>query len=315
MKFKLEVLMIPLLFSALVDTVVVDPDFETIRVHEWGVVQLDDSYLTATGAEWCFLDENGEFQSGELMMVDAPVVWFHGPDFTGSFTVDVLDGDVTLLYPRPMDVDVTAASISDIDQPGDVIRWTDLSFRNEVDMVDRISSIVDSEIENFKWALPFWREVPALTISRESDGWSDNFLYYECSVAQLPPYLGKLDEEGCIARYYGPALLFSFEDGELLAQRAEVTDQFNVSTGYLTEDQIQETLCQWAASNLKSSEIAALWNTWEPPIRGRCSLYGQHVLVFPLADHVVESISRLNLVTDQGFFVEYHRLFLGMTSI
>ena len=307
--------MIPLLFSVLVDTVVVDPDFESVRVHEWGVVQLDNSYLTATGAEWCFLDENGEFQSGELLIVDAPVVWFHGPDFTGSFTVDIVDGEATLRYPRPLDVIVTSASSPDMALTSEVVQWTDLSFRNEVDAVDRISSLVDSEIENFEWALPFWRDVPALTITREADGWSDNFLYYECSVAQLPPNLGKPEEEGCIAGYYGPALLFSFENDELLAQRANVSDQFDVSGGYLTDDQIRETLCHWAGSNLKTEEIAALWSTWEPPIRGRCSFYGQHVLIFPLADHVVESISRLNLVTDQGIFVEYHRLFLGMTSI
>ena len=307
--------MLLLLFSVLVDTVLIEPDFETVSVHEWGVVQLDDTFLKATGAEWCFPDENGEFQSGELMVVDAPVVWFHGPDFTGSFTVDILDGEVTVHYPRQMDTIITSASISNSGQTGEIVRWTDLSFRNAADEIDGVIAPIDSEIENFGWALPFWRDVPSLTIERELDGWSDNFLYYECTVAKLPPSLGNKDGEGCIAGYCGPALLFTFDDGRLLAQHADVSDRLDVSGGYLTDDQIQETLCQWAGNNLKTQEIASLWNTWEPPVRGKCSLYGQRVLLFPLADHVVESISRLNLVTDQGFFVEYHRLFLGLGSI
>ena len=44
-------------------------------------------------------------------------------------------------------------------------------------------------------------------------------------------------------------------------------------------------------------------------------MYGEMVLLYPLPDDVVNSISRLKLETDQDFYVEYHRLFLGLTAI
>jgi hypothetical protein len=309
--------MIPLFFSMLVDTVAVNFDYHTVRVHEWGVIQMDYGYQEAVGAEWCFPDENGVFQNGELMVVDAPVVWFHGPEFTGTFTVEVMSGTLTARYPEP-DVIEQSHSLLQPGVPSERAVWEDLVFTNPApadreSAVDKFSDM-PCQLENFSWAAPWWREVPALTVTRESDGWSDQFIYYECTTGDLP----QSDEAltGSWANTYrGPALVFAWHDDELVAQPAEVGDMLDVKGGYLSVSRIEDTLCQWAGSNLKSEEIEALWLTWEPVLRGRCQMYGERVLLFPLSDKVVESISRLELNNDQGYFVEYHRLFLGLTAI
>ncbi len=309
--------MIPLFFSVLVDTVVIDLDYETVRVHEWGVVQMDYGYQEAVGAEWCFPDDHGIFQSGELMVVDAPVVWFHGPEFTGTFTVEVMNGLLTSRYPEP-DIIEQSHSLLQPGVPAERAIWEDLVF-TELPLADR--ELADDKfsdmpcgMENFSWAAPWWRQVPALTVTRESDGWSDQFIYYECTIEALS-VTDETVRRNWTDTYRGPALVFAWRDDELVAKRAEVGNAVDIPGGYLSVDQIEETLCQWAASNLKSEELEALWLTWEPVIRGRCEMYGETVLLFPFSDEVVESISRLHLETDQGFFVEYHRLFLGLTSI
>lgn len=309
--------MIPLLFSLVVDTVIVNPDFETVRVHEWGVIQMDYGFQEAVGAEWCYPDDHGVFHSGELMVVDAPVVWFHGPAFTGTFTVEIMNGSLTTRYPEPDHIEYMFVP-QRIDVPGEWAVWEDLTFTapTPADGLLADDKIADArcEMESFGWAVPWWRQVPSLTITRESDGWSDQFIYYECTTGYLP-----VNDEAVYRNwtdsYRGPALIFAWDENELVSKRAEIGDTIDIPGVYISVEQIEETLCGWAGNNLKSEEIEALWLTWEPVIRGRCSMYGEKVLLFPLPDDVVNSISRLILETDQGFSVEYYRLFLGLTAI
>ena len=310
--------MIPLFFSLLVDTVLVNPDFETVRVHEWGVIQMDYSYLEAVGAEWCYPDDHGVFHSGELMVVDAPVVWFHGPEFTGKFTVEILNGSMTTRYPEPDHIEQIHSPLWTV-LPLERVVWEDLTFTAPAPpdglRADDKRSDTRWDMESFGWAVPWWRLVPSLTITRESDGWSDQFIYYECTTGNRP----LSDEAFCRDQgantYQGPALVFAWNGDELVFKHADVGDAIETSGGYISVDQIEEILCRWAGNNLKSEEIEALWLTWEPVIRGRCSMYGEMVLLYPLSDDVVDSISRLVLETDQGFSVEYYRLFLGLTAI
>lgn len=310
--------MIPLFFSLLVDTIIVNPNFETVRVHEWGVIQMDYGFQEAVGAEWCYPDDHGVFHSGELMVVDAPVVWFHGPGFTGTFTVEIMNGSLTTRYPEPDHIEQRHSPLRTA-LPLERVVWEDLTFTSPTPADglradDKISDM-HCEMENFGWAVPWWRQVPSLTITRESDDWSDQFIYYECTTGNRP----LSDEAFCRDRgassYKGPALVFTWDDGELVSKRAEVGDSIGIPGCYISFDQIKETLCMWAGNNFKSEEIEALWLTWEPVIRGRCEMYGEMVLLYPLSDDVVDSISRLILETDQGYFVEYHRLFLGLTAI
>ncbi len=81
--------MIPFFFFAVTDTVAIDIDFETVYVHEWGVVEVDMGFPTAGGAKWGYLDDQGTLEPYTGYGVEAPVVWFHGAQCTGTFTVRV----------------------------------------------------------------------------------------------------------------------------------------------------------------------------------------------------------------------------------
>jgi hypothetical protein len=320
-----EVEMIPLMLSLLVDTVAVDPYYDTVRDHEWGVIQMDYGFYEAVGAEWCYPDENGNYRYGEMMIVDAPVVWFHGPGFSGSFAVDVMKGSFTTVYPEP-DVIEQIPPVLESLLPTERATWSGLEFtRSGLDderVVDRISSM-GCEMENFAWAAPWWREVPSLAVSRESDGWSDRFIYYECTTASLHPdgeaIRGNISD---ICR--GPGLLFSYSQAEctFMVEKVMIEDVLANPRSYpqgnddwQVTDIVTAELCRWAESNMKSEELEALWKTWKPVILDRCDMFDENILLFPLTDEVVESISRLTLTTDEGFFVEYHRLFLGLIAL
>jgi hypothetical protein len=325
--------MIPLFFCALVDTVAVTHDLQTVRVHEWGVVQLDYGPREAVGAEWCYPDDHGIFQYGGMMMVDAPVVWFHGPDFTGTFTVDIWTGNLTVRYPEPDRIEEQPALLGGL-FPSERVVWEGLVGRNDRPLDDRFSadriSSTGCDPESFRWAVPWWREVPSLTVSRESDRWSDRFIYYECTteafsvVDDLPVQDETMPCSAWQGTYSGPALVFAWdtEDGGLLVESIDVEmPDPDIHSADLSEfvpvdpDRMAQILCMWARSNFKSEEMTALWRTWEPVIRTRCGMFGERIMLFPLPGETVESISTLHLETDQGYFVEYHRLFLGLTGI
>jgi hypothetical protein len=78
---------------------------------------------------------------------------------------------------------------------------------------------------------------------------------------------------------------------------------------------VLEKLCDWGGGNLKSQEIEALWNTWEPFFRARP--LGERWLLFPLPPATVEQISTVNLSLEAPGFgrVEYHRMFLGLVRL
>ncbi len=66
--------MIPLFFTVLVDTVVAPESYQTVHVHEWGVVRFDDDGTEAMGTPW-----SGDYgYPYNDYCVHAPVVWFHG---------------------------------------------------------------------------------------------------------------------------------------------------------------------------------------------------------------------------------------------
>ena len=93
--------MIFLILLALSGSPVTATSEETVFVHEWGVVSIDEVIPMAQGAQQGYLDEQGMLLPCYPMMVDAPVIWFHGPEFNGTLTVEVQNGYFSLLIPNP----------------------------------------------------------------------------------------------------------------------------------------------------------------------------------------------------------------------
>ena len=285
----------------------------TVFVHEWGVVLIDEVLPMACGAERGYLEENGTLQPYYSMAVDAPVIWFHGPEFTGTLTVEVQNGFFSLLIPLPAPSSISDESIPVFqDEENYFAVWEDLSFTNELSIpgdrpTDKLG--VDSAEEGFQWAMPFWREVPALMVSYDPASHVDRFIYYECSASNL------FEEQEPSDSYQHGSLLFHEEEGELAADLVIAPlDRIRIELG-VSDDGILDVLADWGGNEFLNKEIEALWKTWKPSLLTRCILYGETVVLFPLTDEQVESISTIDLQTDQNYRVEYSRLFLALGSI
>ncbi len=307
--------MIFMILILLAGSEVTEREYETVFVHEWGVVLIDEVIPTARGAERGYLEGNGMLQPYYSMIVDAPVIWFHGPEFTGTLTVEVKNGYFSLLIPLPVAISTCNDGIPIVrDEENYLAVWEDLSFTDEVSMpsdrpVDRRGVFDESSEEGFRWAMPFWRRVPALTVEYEPASYTDRFIYYECSASNL------FEEHNPFGSYEGSSIAFHEEDGELMADLLIAPGNrisFELS---LSDEGILDILSDWGDNEFLDEEIKALWNTWKPSISTRCIMNGETIILFPLTDEQIESISTLNLETDQGFNVKYSRLFLAMGSL
>jgi len=280
---------------------------DIILVHEWGVVLTDEVVLEALGAERGFLEEDGTLQPYSMMLVDAPVIWFHGPPFSGSLTVTVQNGYFTLLIPNP-------AAVSFCDEPSPVFSegenyvavWEDLVFTDDESMPADRRGVSDSEA-GFEWAMPFWREVPALTVRYDPLSFTDRFVYYECSASNL------FDSNEPLENIEGSFLMFYGKDGELTADL--MIDRGITVESALSRDGILEIFAGWGNDEFLEEEIEALWQTWKPSLLSRCVIYGEKVIVFPLTGEQVESISTIELETELHHNVVYSRLFLAIGSM
>lgn len=304
--------MIMMILLALAGSDITEASNETVFVHEWGVVLIDEVLPVAIGAERGFLEENGMLQPFYSMIVDAPVLWFHGPEFTGTLTVEVQNGYFSLLIPTPSAISTCDETIPVFrDEENYLAVWDDLTFSHSDGMpcdrpVDREG--ISAE-EGFQWAMPFWRDVPALTVSYEPASYVDRFIYYECSAAHL------FGEQDPLEDFQRGSIVFHEEDGKLAADLVVAPqNRIRIEIAVLDEG-ILEVLSGWGGDEFLDEEINALWKTWKPSLLTRCLSYGETVVVFPLTDDQIESISTIDLRTDRGYSVEYSRLFLAMGSI
>lgn len=297
--------MLNLLFPLLADTTIIAlPDYEQIRVHEWGVVTFTSSGTEATGAPGGFY---GHDPFGALL-VDAPVVWFHGAPFSGTFTVRANAGFITTAYPEP--------SGHFEGQTPRAAEWR-IAGRMPVPFAEAPRPTVP-ENTPFRWAMDFWRDVPCLDLYTPEGHYLDRFLYYETGIPDgLHSLIGvDIDNGRQLAGFYSPYGL-----GITTGPEPEVRGVRIIPLPYLRErdsmrlpmgtDEILATLCDWAGGNLKSHQIEALWQTWEPFFSDRPR--GERWLLFPLPPETVEEISTIQLVLyDSRVEVGYHRLFLGL---
>ena len=290
---------------------------DTLRIHEWGVVELDREYQSASGALKGNIDGNGNLRPMEFYEVEAPVVWFHGPSCSGDFTVTACTGIVTAAQPLfDEDREVTGTGEA-------VCRefiWHDLvigSPENEEEEEEEerwaaeeaLPEISDGLWYGFEYAVPHWRSVGSASVHHPSTGYNDGFLYYECSFRDMESYVR--EGHGC----NGVCLIFTGDGNEMKCSEATAA-MGNVLTGEeLAEGEILEILMGWSGDELLEGEIVALWNTWEPALGYRCLELGERVMVFPLTDAQVNDICTIDFQPESDIPVEYYRLFLGMGQI
>jgi hypothetical protein len=306
--------MIPLLF-ALADTVMIPVENNTlVLVQEWGVVEISPSACLAVGApEGPALP----IPVDPSYCVEAPVVWFQGADFSGTFTVRTPEGHLTVTYPVPDAVET--------DETG---RPITASWRLSASALPQVNEIVEQMEElpwapaptsmgAFGWAAGIWREVETHFINGTESVWMERFLYYECEVEDL---LGVPDGDDADWPFSGlqvPALVFrTGPDGQ--PETAACSIDGALPVGELEyhpydPDMILESLCLWASQRMPSDKLTALVETWEERLTSVPG--GEMLVLFPIPETYNGRISTLDLRTDQDLTVVYKRLFLGMVAV
>ena len=309
--------MYALFVCILLHTVVGQSTENTVYIHEWGVVELDQEYQGVIGALRGYLDVDGNLQPYEMYEVEAPVVWFRGAECTGTLTVTANSGFITTAVPWYDGVEVEE-EIS-IDEPGSqTASWYDLwitapgnTFESNERYTEGEEEVlgVTGALDGFEYALPYWRTVPGNTIHHPRSGYSGSFLYYECSFRDMNTYAEEL------YGYQGVYLLFFMDDFDLICASALANMEMDVRGAVLDDEALLEVLAGWSGNGLEISELQALWDTWQPAIRYRCGELGQAVMLFPLSDEQAESICSIEFQPEGEQDVEYHRLFLGLGQI
>lgn len=316
--------MIPLLLPFLTDTVMVPPpDFEDIFVNEWGVVVFTSSGTTVAGAP----DEEGNLCLGREpfgpLLVDAPVIWIHGAFFAeATFTVKANQGELTAVYPEPDTVD---------DRHFRTVASWNISAPPPAPLLERPEP-PDTEGVPFAWAMPFWRGVPSRDIYSSSSGeYLGNFLYYEAGIPLWEAPDDIMDPEVLAGYYATEGLAVTVTTGEEpVVERVQLVPLPDGTGGInpreqLDDEQVCGVFCDWSAGNLKSTEIAALWNTWKPFFQTEivCDVItadrrglDERWILFPLPWDEVEKISSIHLDIERSDrTVHYNRLFLGLVRV
>ncbi|MBN1434758.1 hypothetical protein JW921_08365 [Candidatus Fermentibacterales bacterium] len=312
--------MLPLLLPVLMDTVICEPDYNVVRVHELGVVVFREGCdAAARGApEWG--DANVYLPEEDR----APIVFFHGIPFTGDFRVEAPGGSLTAIWPEPSRTVIASSADSTNPMPVFSATWQGI----EAGLLFEQGYVPVTPCPNdlpFAWAVSIWRQVPALPLRASDSSWTEMFIYYEANVGpffrELAAGAGEKDFD--ILDYYrGEALLFHPpgrdwpKPADILVSRVSVLDG-TISmrgTGPQTYDEMSviEELLRWSLSEIEPEEAQAFWQTWEESV---CDPWAEDGwLLFPLPQDMVWGMTTIELTTEQAGRVEYHRLVLGLVS-
>lgn len=293
-----------LLLSATTSLAQEEREAPHVGVHEWGVITWDFGEALVQSAPFIFQEA----------VTRAPVIYFHGPEFTGSFTVTVENGQLIELYP-------TAAPW----QP-DSYTW---SGRFSLDYLPlRDLSETDRGLlapSDFQWALEFWRMPETLTFNGD-DGITEKFLYYESTledVTFLPLYPGSEIEPERSTTLNLELLLLGMEDGELMATTCTLA-RFAARSGMplnwetvVSDDglEIRNIFYEWSKDLIDIEEVDALWFTWRDwfttgSFDGRRNMEDAVLAVYLMPQELTENVSNLSLETEEGFPVDYSRYLL-----
>jgi hypothetical protein len=303
--------MLELIFAAaLMDTVIVPVDIESVYVHEWGAVTFTEETVIL-GAN-PFTDPNSDFippYQWEEPVARAPIVYFYGAEFSGEFTVSIPAGYFIETIPFPDNLSNTAPMPPP--QSYDAVWRISETTLNEEYLVGEYLHVSSDMLET-------WREPPSYVLEF-NDGSREKFIYYECvlnptSEDDFYPVL--LQNDGAVLHpdYTGEVMRF-VKDGDTvtmdLLTKWPASGQIINTTDPIPD--VPEILCDWADGTMRSEELVSMWDTWKSWIYDG-SWSGDTLLVFPLPDHTIEGMTTIILQTDDYHEVEYSRFYLGILS-
>jgi len=265
-----------------------DRELAHIQVHEWGVLTLSNSdpvYSSVPGTP------SPVIQPDNPGLLRAPVLYFRGPEFSGTVTVKTNNGSIFDVYP----------TVPDADRDHSHCTWTaDFSYREIAEYPD-FHGMAPGE-----WNYDLWRDVYALSIS-STNNWNDKFLYYETAPESIDflPYSPAKD--GLCEEYTGvEAMIIQRRNGGIFLARCTLGDvAYGGEIEYTelnTDDAILDVLFDWAVNILEADEMEALWNTWETWIFREYIYepgYDNGLLLYRIPDELTQQLSVISVSPDE----------------
>lgn len=225
-----------------------------VMIHEWGGLSWSGPEADLSGTP----DLLPLFQDGGGTMLRAPVLYIHGPEFTGTVTVTTGNGTLSAVYPEASGGGIGQGSCSWYGSFGYAIPDSHL--------LETAATVggAGAEAEN-PWPYILWRTGQGMTCTSPC-GWSEEFLYYETVPERLDflPYLP--GAEPVESRWMDiPAVVIRQTDtGPVWAScnLGDLAGETLLEYGDMHPDGIHEVLREWSRDVIDVEEADALWNTW-----------------------------------------------------
>ncbi len=254
-----------------------------IHIHEWGV-------LSSCGPDMVFSgipatpEAIPDLPPGNFVL-RAPVLYFHGPEFSGTVTVSTGNGVISEVYPEPSSGGVGLTSCS----------WTGDFNYNPANIHER-----DALSTGTPWPYHLWRTGQSMTV--HSAGWTESFLYYETAPNRVD-YLPYPAESAAMADEWADlqALVFrEFEDGVRfsISSLGALAEGGDLIYREMDPNEVHNTLRKWSRDIIDIYEVDALWNTWSQWICGEHpsgSDYHRGLVLYLVPDELLHNLSTIVL--------------------
>lgn len=289
-----------------------DRELPPIIVHEWGVLSWTGPESSFSGAP----DARPDFPDPDGMLVRAPVLYFHGPEFSGTVTVSTQNGVVSHVHPEVSDGGAGSMFCS----------WKG-SFgydRNTGSLRETAAPIEDGRglLPFSRWPYHLWRTGESMTIRTSCA--TEGFLYYETApenLGFLPCSRGGQPVADEWQQVPAIALAWS-ETGPVFAECTleDIPGPGDEAFIPMTPDLVQHALRRWSRNVIDIEEADALWNTWMDWFSGGYAAGGSYpngLLLYPIPEELLESLSTIEVVPDgpSQYPVRVQRLILAAVPL
>ena len=294
----------------LLNAVLISTESEPVAVHEWGVVVFGEYKAAVVAVPDHSLSSfiADPHYNIEPISVEAPVIFFHGAEFSGDFVVEVVNGSIYEIYP----VDGMISSWNSI-------RWSDIQVFNPEEFAEYSEDLpLDFLLSNE--TIQNWRTLECNSV-RTSGGINEGFLYYECFL-ETPEFINYpqlLAAGEGLPEGVDKVLMFLDPCDDM--QEMYSVDPQSIFTPVETEEisvydkrRMMDIFSAWDTAGLHPDELELLWDTWEAYVTEPV-WEGDALVVFPLPQDMINRISRLEVLPDGEIEVTYGRFFIGMMPV
>ncbi|MEN8209074.1 MAG: hypothetical protein ABFR50_07465, partial [Candidatus Fermentibacteria bacterium] len=162
---------------SILNCLLISAENEPVEVHEWGVVVFGEYKAAAVAVPDSGL--SSFIADPDLVIdpisVEAPVIFFHGAEFSGDFVVEVVNGDIFEIYP-----------VDGMRSERDSIIWFDIQVFNPDEGTEYPDALPGDFLLPFE-VIQNWRTLECNSVST-SGGINEGFLYYECYL-ETPDFI------------------------------------------------------------------------------------------------------------------------------